>query len=164
MLQPDYPRLRGARLRSGRWARADPAVLFAALPLRGLLSCLLAIVPTRREVTSFVAIDSLLVVSGYVVPLGLWSHRGHGAILPHPFRRQGSPGNFCARQIKHELEATINSKIPENVRSVHFFHFCLVCSQDCARIGSWKGKPKRYFRSVSTLGMSYMRAAGHSRT
>ena len=60
MLQPNYPRLRGACLRSGRWASADPAVLFAALPVRGLLNCLLAIVPTRRDVTSFVAIDFLL--------------------------------------------------------------------------------------------------------
>ena len=41
----------------GRCTRADAAALLAALLERGLLSTLLAIVPTRGDVTSFLAIE-----------------------------------------------------------------------------------------------------------
>jgi hypothetical protein len=44
------------RLGDGRWTRADAAALLALAPVLGLLRSLLAMLPTRFDVTSFAGI------------------------------------------------------------------------------------------------------------
>lgn len=90
------------RLVVGRWTSAEPATLLHALPDLGLRSILLAVVPTRLEVVSFVAIKVNPFCS-LGERLGLNVSSLASVERPEPMRgipishwRQGSPITFQA--------------------------------------------------------------------